>query len=137
LKAILAALFDAWLLLLEVLGFLLFFFCMFGAMGINLFSGALTHKCAQFDNKTDAWGEQKLPDGFQFDSVVAKAGNFPMEEYVSWATQAKEADSTIIGFERCPIHSIENCELCNYAADTCCQVGCRLTVPCCYSCRLR
>jgi Ca2+-binding EF-hand superfamily protein len=45
LKQILESLLGGWVLLLEVCGFMMFFFCIFAAMGISLFAGALTHRC--------------------------------------------------------------------------------------------
>ena len=48
LKAVLAALGNAWYLIVEVIGFLCFFFAVFSAMGISLFKGALTHRCEDY-----------------------------------------------------------------------------------------
>eukprot|EP01043_Picozoa_sp_COSAG02_P060517 COSAG02_NODE_7925_length_2784_cov_1.614525_2_plen_450_part_01 len=48
LKAVLNALGNAWYLILEVVGFLCFFFAVLSAMGISLFKGALTYRCEDF-----------------------------------------------------------------------------------------
>lgn len=86
LKAILGALFNATVLLVEVLGFLLFFFCLFGAMGINLFQGALTHECADYCGT---------------DSTMA-CEPFSMTDYTLWMAQQEDEEDRIIGWQECP-----------------------------------
>lgn len=113
LKAILASLFNASILLVEVLGFLLFFFCLFGAIGINLFQGALTHECAPFPLT-------------EYDTSNPV---FPMAYYTAWQVAYQEQNGRILGFEECPLFTT-NCPLRDYAKDTnngalmmsCCQV---------------
>ena len=99
LKAVLAALGEAWYLLLEVMGFLCFFFCIFSAMGISLFKGALTYRCEDY-YMSDAMG-------YDAAALTDLIGNeTAMDAY--FVAQADDGYS----YAPCPEHVKNRCMIC-------------------------
>ena len=105
LKAVLAALGNAWYLIVEVIGFLCFFFAVFSAMGISLFKGALTHRCEDYF----------LAEEMGHDTAVLgdMLGNQTLLEGYFTSMSASLAEGGAgVEYAACPEHVESTCMLC-------------------------
>ena len=99
LKAVLAALGASWHLLVEVVGFLFFFFCIFSAVGISLFKGGLTYRCEdQFLVERMGYSKPAVDEVVQNSTLISN--------YLDGL------ESVGVQYHSCPDHVAAKCMLC-------------------------